>query len=74
MSTALAFRFPESAKPGDFAYRARGIARATGLTERAIYHLVSQNRLPGACRIGGILAIHIPTYVASFQREPECVA
>jgi hypothetical protein len=74
MSTAVAFRFPESAKPSDFAYRARGIACATGLTERQIYHLVATGRLPGACRVGGILAIHLPTFVASFQREPECAA
>ena len=50
----------------EFVYRVPNIARAVNDTEAAVYHRLARKQMPGARKIGGIWALHLPTYRQSF--------
>jgi hypothetical protein len=54
----------------EFLFGARNIAAALGKTPASVYHLIARNQLPGARRIGGQLALHLPTLRAGFAEAP----
>jgi hypothetical protein len=58
----------DNAEP-EFVYRVPNIARAVNDTEAAVYHRLARNQMPGARKVGGIWALHMPTYRQSFS-EP----
>jgi hypothetical protein len=50
----------------EFVYRVPNIARAVNDTKAAVYHRLARKQMPGARKIGGIWALHLPTYRQSF--------
>ena len=53
----------------EFVYRVANISRVVNGTPAAVYHRLRRKQMPGARKIGGIWALHLPTYRQSFS-EP----
>jgi hypothetical protein len=60
----------ESLDPSELIWGGRAIARAIGRTEAATFHALERGRVPGARRVGGRWALHVPSFRAAF----ECMA
>jgi hypothetical protein len=54
----------------EFYYGARAIGEAIGRSERAVFHMLEKENLPGAKRLGGKWCLHLPTYRAAFAEPP----
>jgi hypothetical protein len=53
----------------EFVYRVPNIARVVNDTEKAVYHRLARGKMPGARKLGGTWALHLPTYRAAFQSD-----
>ena len=65
----------EPLDPSELIWGGRAIARAIGRTEAATYHALKRGRVPGARRVGGRWALHVPSFRAAFEcmaSEPAC--
>ena len=60
----------EPLDPSELIWGGRAIARAIGRTEAATFHALERGRVPGARRVGGRWALHVPSFRAAF----ECMA
>ena len=65
----------EPLDPSELIWGGRAIARAIGRTEAATFHALERGRVPGARRVGGRWALHVPSFRAAFEcmeSEPTC--
>jgi hypothetical protein len=53
--------------PSELIWGGRAIARAIGRTEAATFHALERGRVPGARRLGGRWALHVPSFRAAFK-------
>ena len=60
-----AVRF-EPLDPSELIWGGRAIARAIGRTEAATFHALKRGRVPGAQRVGGRWALHVPSSACYF--------
>jgi hypothetical protein len=55
----------------EFVYRVANISRVVNGTPAAVYHRLRRKQMPGARKIGGIWALHLPTYRQFFRNPPH---
>jgi hypothetical protein len=65
-----------STSPDEFVYGAEAIAKVIGRTTSGTFWLLKygQDQIPGARKVGGRWALHLPTYRAAFAFDPTRVA
>ena len=64
----------EPLDPLELIWGGRAIARAIGRTEAATFHCLERGRVPGARRVGGRWALHVPSFRAAFVCTPSPTA
>lgn len=55
--------------PPTLVWGAKAIAETIGVTPAAVFHMLENKQVPGARKIGGRWALHVPTFYESFKTE-----
>jgi hypothetical protein len=56
----------------EFIWHARRIAEFLGISERATFHKLEQNCVPGAKKVAGTWCLNVPVFRKSFEQgEPH---
>lgn len=55
--------------PPTLVWGAEKIAETIGVTRSAVYHMLENKQIPGARKIGGRWALHLPTFYESFKAQ-----
>jgi hypothetical protein len=53
----------------EFIWHARSIAEFLGLTERATFHKLEQNAVPGAKKVAGTWCLNVAVFRKSFEED-----